>query len=163
MIIKLIGMIALGLVSAALSYYNKNFYVRVFNDILGREEEEDVAARVGRGFFYGFFFPLYFVLLLLGLVALISFLITAGIIAAIVFVLVWITEKMLPNEWIGKLLVDLFSKVGFGAPPEKSTVSLSAPVCSTESPREKETAPITSPSTSTSETSETPVDEVKKS
>lgn len=58
MIIKLIGMIALGLVSAALSYYNKNFYVRVFNDILGREEEEDVAARVGRGFFYGFFFPL---------------------------------------------------------------------------------------------------------
>lgn len=119
MILKLIGMLALGFVSAALSYYDKNFYVRVFNDILGREEEENLSAKVGRGFFYGFFFPVYFVLLLAGLLALISFLIVAGIIAAIVFVIVWLTEKILPNEWIGKLCLDLFSKIGISRPLPK--------------------------------------------
>jgi hypothetical protein len=124
MILKLIGMLVLGLVSAALSYYDKNFYVRVFNDILGREEEEDVTAKVGRGFFYGFFFPIYFVLLLSGLMALISFLIVAGIIAAIVFVIVWVTEKILPNQWIGKLCLDLFSKIGLSGPTPKPSASV---------------------------------------
>ncbi len=112
MIWKLIGMIVLGLVSGALSYYKKNFFVNIFNDILGREEDEDTATRVGRGFFYGFLFPLYFMLLIAGLAALISFLITAGIIAAIVFVLVWVTEKILPQKWIGEICVSLFRKVG---------------------------------------------------
>lgn len=116
MLLKLIGMIVLGLISAALSYYNKNYYVRVFNDILGREEDEGAAAGVGRGFFYGFLFPIYFVLLLAGLAALISFLIVAGIIAAIIFVLVWVTEKILPNEWIGGLVIQLFEKVGIRGP-----------------------------------------------
>lgn len=116
MLLKLIGMIVLGLISAALSYYNKNYYVRVFNDILGREEDEGAAARAGRGFFYGFLFPIYFVLLLSGLAALISFLIVAGIIAAIVFVLVWVTEKILPNEWIGGLCLQLFDKIGLRGP-----------------------------------------------
>jgi hypothetical protein len=117
MILKLIGMIALGILSGALSYYNKNFYVRVFDDILGREQEENTAARVGRGFFYGFLFPIYFILLLTGLVFLVAFLIVAGIIAAIVFVLVWITEKVLPNELAGNLLIGLLEKIGLrGAP-----------------------------------------------
>jgi hypothetical protein len=116
MLLKLIGMIVLGLISAALSYYNKNYYVRVFNDILGREEDEGAAARTGRGFFYGFFLPIYFVLLLGGLVALIAFLVAAGIIAAIIFVLVWITEKILPNDWVGGVCVQLFEKVGLRGP-----------------------------------------------
>ncbi|MFH0957357.1 MAG: hypothetical protein V1897_01505 [Pseudomonadota bacterium] len=112
MLWKLIGMIVLGLISGALSYYNKNFFVNIFNDILGREEDGDVGARVGRGFFYGFLFPLYFLLLLTGLAALISFLITAGIIAGIVFVFVWVTEKILPQKWIGEICLSLFRKVG---------------------------------------------------
>lgn len=118
MILKLIGMILLGILSAALSYYNKNYYVRVFNDILGREEDEKASARVGRGFFYGFFFPLYFVLLLTGLIFLIAFLIVAGVIAAIIFVLVMITEKILPNEWVGDIAIGLFKKVGLSGVPE---------------------------------------------
>lgn len=116
MLLKLIGMIVLGLISAALSYYNKNYYVRVFNDILGREEDEGAAARAGRGFFYGFLLPIYFVLLLLGLAALIAFLVAAGIIAAIIFVLVWITEKILPNDWVGGVCIQLFEKVGLRGP-----------------------------------------------
>ncbi len=134
MILKLIGMIALGLVSAALSYYDKNLYVRVFNDILGREEEEDLAAKVGRGFFYGFFSPVYFVLLLSGLIFLISFLIVAGIIAAIVFVIVWVTEKLLPNHWIGKICLDLFSKIGLSGPPARPAASVDQPAQSAVTP-----------------------------
>ncbi len=116
MFVDLIGMIILGLISAAFSYYNKNYYVRVFNDILGREEDEGAAARVGRGFFYGFFLPFYFVLLVFGLGCLIAFLIVAGIIAALIFVLVWVTEKILPNDWIGGVCIQLFEKVGLRGP-----------------------------------------------
>jgi hypothetical protein len=122
MMLKLLGMILLGILSGALSYYRKNYYVGVFNDILGKDEEESPAARVGRGFLYGFFFPIYFSLLLAGLAALVSFLIAAGIIAAIVFVLVWITEKLLPHEWFGNILIGLFGKFGLkGAPSTVQT------------------------------------------
>lgn len=125
MILKLLGMIVLGLISAVLSYYDKNFYVRVFNDILGRDDDENLAARVGRGFFYGFFFPVYFVLLLTALSALVVFVIVAGVVAGIVFVIVWVTEKILPNAWLGKLILDLFAAVGIAkkneeAPPTTS-------------------------------------------
>ncbi len=112
----LIGLIVLGLISATLSYYNKNYYVGVFNDILGREEDERVITRVGRGFLYGFFFPFYFSLIVFGLSALLGFLIVAGIIAAIVFVMVWVTENILPHEWFGNLILKLFQKLGFGEP-----------------------------------------------
>ncbi len=118
MILKLIGMIVLGLISAVLSYYNKNFYVRVFNDILGREEDEDVATRVGRGFYYGFFFPIYFVLVLAGLVALVAFVIVIGVVAGIVFVIVWVTEKILPHEGLGKPLMNIFAAVGIAKKEE---------------------------------------------
>jgi hypothetical protein len=118
MIWKLIGMIVLGLLSAALSYYRKNYYVRAFDDIMGREEEDKTDTRIGRGFLYGFFFPVYFVLLLSGLGALISFLIVAGIIAAIIFVIVWVTEKILPHEWFGTLIRGLFDRVGIKGPRE---------------------------------------------
>lgn len=130
MIKELIAMIVLGILSAILSYYNKNYYVRIFNDILGREEDERTAARVGRGFWYGFFFPWYFLLLVTGLICLIAFLIVAGIIAAIVFVVVWITEKILPDESIGGLLVNLFGKIGLKgapAPPEPSPETTAVP------------------------------------
>lgn len=140
MILKLLGMIVLGLISAVLSYYDKNFYVRVFNDILGREEDENLAARVGRGFFYGFFFPVYFVLLLAALAALVVFVIVAGVVAGIVFVIVWITEKILPNESLGKLLLDLFAAVGIAkkkedVPPSSccGTGQSSSPCCSSGS------------------------------
>lgn len=109
---KFIGMIVLGLLSAALSYYKKNYYVRALDDILGREEDDKVEVRIGRGFLYGFFFPVYFGLILFGLVALISFLIVAGIIAAIIFVIVWVTEKILPHEWFGNLIGGLFKSIG---------------------------------------------------
>ncbi|MFH1117506.1 MAG: hypothetical protein V1792_26600 [Pseudomonadota bacterium] len=113
----LIGMVILGILSALLSYYRKNYYVRVFNDILGKEEDDNTAVKVGRGFWYGFWFLIYFSLLLSGLICLIAFLIVAGIIAAIVFVLVWVSEKILPNELAGNILVGLFEKVGLrGAP-----------------------------------------------
>jgi hypothetical protein len=113
MILKnLIVMILLGLLSAALSHYGKNYYVRVFDDILGREEDTKPETRVGRGFIYGFFFVWYFVLVLTGLGILIAFLVIAGIIAAIVFVLVWISEKILPQDWFGGLCLRLFDKIG---------------------------------------------------
>ncbi|HMK33974.1 MAG TPA: hypothetical protein VK463_02830 [Desulfomonilaceae bacterium] len=115
-LLKLIGMIFLGILSGILSYYNKNYYVRVFNDIMGTDENEKPEIRVGRGFLYGFFFPVYFVLLVIGLIALVAFLITAGIIAAVIFVLVWITEKILPHEFFGKPLMDLFLKFGLKPP-----------------------------------------------
>jgi hypothetical protein len=127
MILKLIGMIVLGILSALLSYYDKNYYVRVFNDILGREEDEKTAIRVGRGFFYGFFFPIYFVLLLAGVIFLIGFLIVAGIIAGIVFVLVWITEKVLPGESAGNVVIGLFEKIGLrGYSPAPKPVEATA-------------------------------------
>jgi hypothetical protein len=136
-LVKILGMIALGIVSSILSYYNKNYYVRVFNDILGRDEDEDKVTRVGRGFYYGFFFPIYFVLLLCGLAALIAFLITAGIIAAIVFVIVWVTEKLLPANWIGELMIRFFQQVGMkGADPQPQwpiTTPASAPESSASS------------------------------
>jgi hypothetical protein len=116
MILKLIGMIVLGLLSAALSFYKKNYYVRAFDDILGREEDEKAETRIGRGFLYGFFFPVYFVLLLTALIALIAFLIVAGIIAAIIFVIVWVTEKILPHEWFGNLVGGLFKSIGLKGP-----------------------------------------------
>ncbi len=109
---KLIGMIALGLISAGLSYYKKNYFVNLFNDILGKDEDEDAATRVGRGFIYGFLFPIYFCLLLSGLAVLISFLIGAGIIAGIVFIMVWLTEKILPQKLLGGYVVTLFNKIG---------------------------------------------------
>lgn len=116
MILKLIGMIVLGLLSAALSYYGKNYYVRAFDDIMGKEEDEKTDTRIGRGFLYGFFFPVYFVLLLSGLVALISFLIVAGVIAAVIFVIVWVTEKILPHEWFGNMIRGLFDSIGIKGP-----------------------------------------------
>ncbi len=133
LILKLIGMIILGVLSAVLSYYNKNYYVGLFNDILGREEDESPAVRTGRGFFYGFFFPVYFSLILSGLVALIAFLIVAGIIAAIVFVVVWVSEKILPKEWVGGGLIHLFSQVGLHGPPP-APAPATEPVQTVESP-----------------------------
>ncbi len=117
MFVKLVGMIVLGLLSAALSYYQKNPYLGVLDDILGREEDDSLAVKVGRGFIYGFFFPIYFVLLLIGLIALVIFLIVAGIVAAIMFGIIWVTEKMLPDEWLGSFLVGIFSKIGLREPP----------------------------------------------
>lgn len=117
-------MIILGILSALLSFYRKNYYVRVFNDILGKEEDENVAVKVGRGFWYGFWFLLYFSFLLTGLIALIAFLIVAGIIAACVFILVWISEKILPNEAAGNLLLGLFRKLGCsGAPTPAESIA----------------------------------------
>lgn len=123
MILKLIGMIVLGLLSAVLSYYGKNYYVRVFDDILGREEDKKPETRVGRGFIYGFFFPWYFFLVCVGLIALIAFIVIAGIVAAIVFIIVWITEKILPHDWFGGLCIRLFQKIGLkgSLPPEEVT------------------------------------------
>lgn len=128
MLWKLIGMIALGLISAALSYYKKNYFVNLFNDILGKDEDEDSATRVGRGFIYGFLFPVYFSLLLSGLAILISFLIGAGIVAGIVFVLVWVTEKLLPQKWLGGYIVSLFNKIGI-----KGAKSEPKPSCTVQS------------------------------
>jgi hypothetical protein len=112
MIWQLIAMIILGILSAALSFYRKNYYLQVFDDILGREEDEKVQTRLGRGFIYGFFFPIYFSLLLSGIAVLVAFLIVAGIIAAIVFVLVWISEKLLPHDWFGGIILGFFDKMG---------------------------------------------------
>ncbi|MGC8603138.1 MAG: hypothetical protein ACP5VS_05550 [Desulfomonilaceae bacterium] len=128
MLWKLIGMIILGLVSGVLSYYRKNFFVNIFDDILGREETTDNVIKVGRGFFYGFFFPFYFLLLLAGLAALISFIISAGIIAAIVFILVWVTEKILPQKWVGEICLSLFKKIGL-----KGSESPDDPCCTIQS------------------------------
>lgn len=115
-LLKAVGFIFLGLLSALLSYYNKNFYVKVFNDIWGREEDENVAARVGRGFYYGFFFPIYFMLLIFGLICLVIFVIIAGVIAAIIFVLVWATEKILPHELAGNIIISIFNKLDIKGP-----------------------------------------------
>jgi hypothetical protein len=132
--LKLLGLIVLGLISATLSYYNKNYYVGVFNDILGREEDEKVVTRVGRGFLYGFFFPFYFSLIVAGLAALLGFLIVAGIIAAIVFVMVWVTENILPHEWFGDFLLKLFAKVGLSEPAQPVAPPPPQPAASAPSP-----------------------------
>ncbi|MBI4964940.1 MAG: hypothetical protein HY913_16825 [Desulfomonile tiedjei] len=159
MILKLLGMILLGILSGALSYYGKNYYVGVFNDILGRDEHETPAARVGRGFLYGFLFPVYFSLILAGLVALIMFLIAAGIIAAIVFVLVWVTEKLLPHEWFGNILIGLFDKLGLkGAPtPPQPVTEITPPVQASPGPLE-----TASPSTGSEAPGETKQETEKK-
>ncbi|MDD3471271.1 MAG: hypothetical protein PHS86_00665 [Syntrophaceae bacterium] len=128
MLWKLIGMIILGLVSAGLSYYKKNYFVNLFNDILGKDEDDDAATRVGRGFIYGFLFPVYLMLLLAGLGVLISFLIGAGIVAGIVFVLVWGTEKLLPQKWLGGFIIPLFNKIGM-----KGAKSEPMPSCTVQS------------------------------
>jgi len=132
-LLKLLCMILLGLLSAALSYYGKNYYVRIFDDIIGREEDPRVESRIGRGFYYGFFFPVYFVLLLTGLVALIAFLIVAGVIAAIVFVIGWVIEKILPHEWAGSIVRSIFDTIGIkgprsAAPPAPVTEPAAAPL-----------------------------------
>ncbi len=147
MILKIIGMIVLGLISAVLSYYNKNFYVRVFNDILGREEDEHVATRVGRGFYYGFFFPIYFVLVLVGLVALLSFVIIIGIVAGIAFVIVWVTEKILPHEGLGQPLMKLFTAVGIAKkedilqPEPSCAITTTPPSCTCEEKKDNTPQP----------------------
>jgi hypothetical protein len=114
----LIFMIVLGLISAALSFYNKNYFVRVFDDVIGREEEDTVAVKLGRGFVYGFLFPVYLALLVWGAVILLVCLIVGAIVAGIVFVLVWITEKIIPREALGNLVQGLFTRIGVpGFPP----------------------------------------------
>ncbi len=145
MLLKLFGMIVLGLISATLSYYNKNYYVGVFNDILGKEEDEKAVLRVGRGFIYGFFFPIYLILIVLGLIALALFLVAAGIIAAIIFVLVWLTENILPHEWFGNLLLKLYTSVGLGS--AKAAPPAAPPAAPTEvSVPSQPTTPMPSPS-----------------
>jgi hypothetical protein len=129
MIFKLIVMILLGFLSAALTAYNKNYYVRVFDDILGIDEEGEPAQRLGRAFVYGFLFPVYLLLVILLLIALVSFLISAGIIAAIIFVLVWITEKILPNASIGNIVESVLDKVGIRCvQPEPAAAPASTPM-----------------------------------
>jgi len=145
MIKGLIAMILLGILSGVLSLYNKNYYVKIFNDILGKEDEQAAAVRVGRGFVYGFFFPIYFVLLLFGLMCLVSFLIVAGIIAAIIFVIVWVSEKILPHEWFGGILLSLLEKVGI---KQKEPLPASAPVAAPPPPLAPPPAAPTGPSQS---------------
>ena len=156
---KFLGFVLLGILSGVLSYYRVNYYVGIFNDILGREEDETPAARVGRGFLYGFFFPIYFSLLVAGIVILILFLIAAGIVAAIVFVLVWVTEKILPHDWFGNILISLFDKLGLkGAPapapatqpgpsmpPTSETQAPSPPPPASEATSPSEAAPEVKP------------------
>ncbi len=122
---KLVGMIILGCLSAALSYYNRNYFVRVVDDILGREEEENTETKLGRGFIYGFLFPVYFVLLLAGLIALLAFLVAAGILAGIAFLLVWATEKIIPKDAVGAIVKSVFAGIGIrGSKPPSDTVSV---------------------------------------
>jgi hypothetical protein len=148
-LLKLLCFILLGLLSAALSYYGKNYYVRIFDDIIGREEDPKVESRIGRGFYYGFFFPVYFSLLLTGLVGLVAFLIFAGIIAAIVFVIGWVIEKILPHEWAGNIVRRLFDSVGIKGP---RIAAPSAPVTEAVSPPPGPGAtPTSSPSPSPEE------------
>ncbi len=115
-LLKPIGIILLGFLSALLSYYGKNYYVKIINDIWGKEEYEKAAPRVGRGFIYGLLFPIYFMLVGLGLISLIAFVIIAGIIAAIIFVFVWVTETILPHELIGNLVIYVFDKLDIRGP-----------------------------------------------
>ncbi|MBM4327087.1 MAG: hypothetical protein FJ118_07970 [Deltaproteobacteria bacterium] len=147
MLLYLIAMLVLGLLSAALSYQGRNYYVRLFDDILGREEEETMAAKVGRGFVYGFLFPIYFGLILIGLISLIIFLLVAGVVAAIVFALVWATEKLVPKERLGEIVCGLFDKMGltrYSPAPELVRPGLS-PGMSPAHPSESALPPETKP------------------
>ncbi len=142
----LIAMIILGILGAALSHYKANYYLRVVDDILGREEDEKVETRLGRGFIYGFLFPIYFALLLLGVIALAVFLIVAGVVAAIVFVMVWITEKLLPHDWFGDIMLRLFEKIGLkGALVVAEEPKTVIPVPSEPTPTQEPTPPPASP------------------
>jgi hypothetical protein len=142
----LIAMIILGILGAALSHYKANYYLGVVDDILGREEDEKPETRLGRGFIYGFLFPIYFFLLLVGVLVLVAFLIVAGVVAAIVFVMVWVSEKLLPHDWFGEIMLRLFEKIGLqGAPkpaegPETVIPVPSAPM-STQEPAVPPAAP----------------------
>ena len=137
----LIAMIILGILGAALSHYRANYYLRVVDDILGREEDEKPETRLGRGFIYGFFFPIYFVLLLSGALVLVAFLIIVGIIAAVVFVMVWISEKILPHDWFGDIMLKLFEKIGLkGAVAPTEGPKTEIPVPTAPAPTQ-ETAP----------------------
>lgn len=118
--VQLIAMIVLGVLSAALSHYRKNYYLRVFDDIIGREEDDRATVKLGRAFIYGFLFPVYFSLALLALIALVVFLVVGGIIAGIIFALVWITERILPHSWFGELMLVVFQKLGFGGTPQQA-------------------------------------------
>ncbi len=123
LLIKLIALTILGLLSAGLSYYRKNYYLRVFDDIIGREEDDNMSVKLGRAFVYGFLFPVYFSLVVAGLIWLAIFLIVAGILAAIIFVLVWLTEKILPHEGIGKVVRTVFERIGLAAPVPRAEPS----------------------------------------
>lgn len=158
MFLKLIVMIVLGLVSAALSLYNRNYFVSVVDDIVGREEEESAVARIGRSFVYGFLFPVYFVLLVTGAVALIVCLVVGGIVAGIVYGLIWVTEKIIPNESLGRLIQGLFALIklpGFKPTPGPEQQPAGA---STTLPESAWTAPSTpaGPAGPTNEDTESP-------
>jgi len=126
-IIGLALMIILGILSAALSHYRRNYYLRVFDDIIGREEDDRPTVKLGRAFIYGFFFPVYLALALLGVIALVAFLVVAGIIAAIIFVFVWVTEKLLPHDWFGEVVLSLLQKLGFSGARQAVTTAAAPP------------------------------------
>lgn len=153
-IVKLIAMIVLGLLSAALSYYRKNYYLRIFDDIIGREEDDRTTVKLGRAFIYGFLFPVYFGLALAGLIALIAFLVIAGIIAAIIFAVVWITEKLLPHAWFGELALGLFEKLGFSGAPQPAAPEVVAP-----EPVQQSLSPAPRPEPPAADTSAEPKDD----
>ncbi len=140
MILKLIFMILLGLLGAALSLYKKNYFVRIFDDILGREEDESLDTEVGRGFIYWFLLPIYFFFLVIGLIVLVIFLIIAAILAAIVFIMVWITEKILPQSSIGGVVLSAFSKVGLSRADRREE-----PVVASRAPSPVTPPPVATP------------------
>ncbi len=143
----LIAMIILGILGAALSHYRANYYLSVIDDILGREEDEKLETRLGRGFIYGFFFPIYFILLLSGVLVLVAFLIIVGIIAAIVFVMVWVSEKILPHDWFGDIMARLFEKAGLkGAVAPVEDPRTVIPVPSAPAPTQEPAPPPAPPS-----------------
>ncbi|MCA1960254.1 MAG: hypothetical protein LDL33_05625 [Desulfomonile sp.] len=155
-IIGLVLMIILGILSAALSHYRRNYYLRVFDDIMGREEDDRSAVKLGRAFIYGFLFPLYFALAVLGIIALVAFLVVAGIIAAIIFVFVWVTEKLLPYEWFGDLMLGLFQKLGLsGALQPATTASMPS------RPVEQSLSPAPPPQSPAAPTKDEPKEEPK--
>jgi len=153
-IIALALMIILGILSAALSHYRRNYYLRVFDDIIGREEDDRPTVKLGRAFIYGFFFPVYFALALLGVIALIAFLVVAGIIAAIIFVFVWVTEKLLPHDWFGELVLGLLQKLGFSGVPQAANIAAVPP-----EPVEHSFAPSPPPEPPAAPTKDEPKDE----
>jgi hypothetical protein len=121
LIVKLIGMVILGLLSSVLTHHKKNYYVRTFDDILGKEPDPSATNRLGRSFVYGFFFPVYFALFIVGLVSLIVFLIIGAICGAVAFILIYLTEKILPNLWLGGIIQSLLMKIGIISPAKEET------------------------------------------